>query len=72
MRWVIWNARNEVVFQQASWNTHSIVHRIITMAQEFTVCSGMTFAQHHRSSRHVSATISWSPPQEGWLKWNLD
>ncbi|KAJ1379763.1 Ribonuclease H-like superfamily [Sesbania bispinosa] len=70
--WLIWNAHNEVIFQQTSWNPHSIVHRIFTLAREFSVCSGMRFVQYHRSSRHVTATVSWSPPHEGWLKWNLD
>ncbi|KAJ1430899.1 Ribonuclease H-like superfamily [Sesbania bispinosa] len=69
--WLVWKSRNEIFFQNAPWDCSNIVHRVLHAIRKFTTIhnNGPAISVHKKcSTKH----ISWSPPEHGWVKWNLD
>ncbi|KAJ1384921.1 Reverse transcriptase zinc-binding domain [Sesbania bispinosa] len=70
--WHIWRARNGVIFNHEAWDHNSISHRIWNTVRGFVVASKSPLSASRLATRRVTKMITWSPPSEDWLKWNLD
>ncbi|KAJ1415049.1 hypothetical protein SESBI_18410 [Sesbania bispinosa] len=69
---LIWRARNEVIFQQKSWDVSQLGVQILTSAHEFLseVHLGGNLPLIRSSS--IQKLVGWTFPNDPWLKWNVD
>ena len=65
--WLIWLQRNKVIFCDGSFNLKVVGH-CVKKGVEFCAI----VLEKPKKPRRVLARVSWTKPQEGWVKLNLD
>lgn len=65
--WVIWKARNAIVYANASFQPRVVAKQAISMALEF-----VTLNTSFKTNNAVTTLIGWSPPLNGFFKLNTD
>lgn len=66
--WVLWRARNNVVWRGARWNALSISFQVANTLEEWNARISDTTNKESTSTLHRT----WNPPEIGWLKCNVD
>lgn len=67
--WVVWRARNNVIWRGLNWNASSVSRHASNIMQEWLI--GVTTTNEERTV--VEDDVSrWNPPESGWLKCNVD
>lgn len=64
--WVIWCARNEVVFNDIQWTTWKILSKIRSLHDTIVCAFGTS------TLSRPARMVKWHPPAEHWVKLNVD
>lgn len=66
MFWVIWCARNEVVFNDIQWTIWKILSKIRSLHDTIVCAFGTS------TLSRPARMVKWHPPAEHWVKLNVD
>ncbi|KAJ1414415.1 Ribonuclease H-like superfamily [Sesbania bispinosa] len=70
--WAIWRARNAHIFREQAWDLQRTFHFCLASSKEHLNVHSPGASGFREQQHRMDSWVRWTPPQSGWIKWNLD